>query len=946
MAPEPRPKAAQDRTPVCIITLFLTGALFATGAAGTAKDDPYPRFQGARIGVITVQFHDFNEHEDLSNWTDMARKVVHLREGDVFSTTLLNDSKKALALLNKFSDIRTAVRLDKGSLAVDFDLTPCRFIRNIDIRGNAVILESEITGIMSIHAGTVFKPEQLPEQEKLVREKFIAEGYINPGITARGERSKRDGKYTVYITIQPGAYFSYGNITIDGNQALSDIEIKYRLFSETFRFIESEFKNNITAIKKQYWKRGYPEADIRYTLNRDSANRLVDIVITIHEGPKYKIKFSGNKRFWDITLKKSLVLSERGNANDAGARKSAQNITSLYKTKGYPGARVKLDIRQTRDGEKERKALTFVIDEGPRVDVARLQITGNASFSEKTILDMMGTRASGRIIKRRFDADVLNNDMLIIRSFYIKKGFMDAGVTSNVRLSRDRTQASIQIVILEGTATRVSSIVFMGNHVLTDTQIRKKIALAPGSLYQESDVAAAENQISSLISEKGYPYVTVKGSAAITDDRSKAAIVFQITEGKQVRLGTVNFSGNIRTRTSYLRKQLSLNPGDPVSIPRFLEEYKNISDIDIFQGVNLATLGIEEKRERADLFIDVIEKKPYLFSIGGGYNSEKGLYANTALEDRNFLGRYKSVWIRGEAAQTGYSGAAGFTEPRLIGARASATVSFSIDKIKEFNQTFGTLVYGPSCSIKSAWLDSLTAGLAVSYQERKMLGYFSIEDITDPDKTSRFNLRRIILFSAALSYDRRDSFIRPRKGFQTSLTIDASVDLTRTKKQFFSHDYSDNFIKYQYGLKFYVTPWSRLTFAAHAMLGYIQPYTSVKGVISDQLFYLGGIGDVRGFKENKLKYDVFNKPVGGRASAAASIEARIDLGYNFELSGFFDAGRIDNSFHDFFRVRMSAGAGLRYVTPLGPIGLLYGFKINKLKGEDLGVLHLSIGYTF
>lgn len=79
---------------------------------------------------------------------------------------------------------------------------------------------------------------------------------------------------------------------------------------------------------------------------------------------------------------------------------------------------------------------------------------------------------------------------------------------------------------------------------------------------------------------------------------------------------------------------------------------------------------------------------------------------------------------------------------------------------------------------------------------------------------------------------------------------------------------------------------------------------------------------------------------------AASIEARIDLGFNFELSGFFDAGRIDNTFHDWYRLRMSAGAGLRYVTPVGPIGLLYGFKINRLKGEDLGVLHVSIGYTF
>ena len=95
-----------------------------------------------------------------------------------------------------------------------------------------------------------------------------------------------------------------------------------------------------------------------------------------------------------------------------------------------------------------------------------------------------------------------------------------------------------------------------------------------------------------------------------------------------------------------------------------------------------------------------------------------------------------------------------------------------------------------------------------------------------------------------------------------------------------------------------------------------------------------------------LRYVWFKNPVGGRAMLAASIEARIDLGFNFELSGFFDAGRIDNSFEKFFRMRMSAGLGLRYMTPVGPIGLLYGFKINKLKSEDMGMLHVSIGYTF
>lgn len=946
MRPEYRPliKGSRALALSCILILIFVSS--SSGKVRQKGGDAYARYQGVRIGTISIRFHEFNRNEKAAGWEQAVRSLIRFKEGDRFSTSLFDDSTEAIALLKKFSDVRPALRLEGGALVVEYHLTPYRFVKNIVIRGNGSVLESDIIAVMTMHAGNVFKPEQLPEQEKLVRDKLIAEGFIDPAVSARAAMSTRDGNYTVYITIQRGGYYTYGDLTITGNRAVPGLAIRYMLFSETFRFIENEFRNNIAAVKKHYWKNGYPEADIIYTLNRDRASGRVDIAITVHEGPKYKIDFSGNRQFWKITLKKSVTLAEQGNKNDTIARKNAQSIASRYKSKGYPYAQVKLDIRKTQEDGKERKALTFVIEEGPRVFVERLEINGVQSTSEKKIRSLMRTAASGIFFKKVYDPDVLNNDILVIKSFYTKNGFMDALVTPYVRLSRDRTKATVQIEIVEGPRTLISSIEFKGNRALTDADILKKLDLKPGVPFQESAVAGAENQISSLFSAKGYPYVTVKGSTVMNDDRSRAAILFTINEGTLVLLGSVNFSGNMRTRTSYLQRQLSLKPGDPVSLAVMLEEYKNTSDIEIFQSVSLTTFGIEEKKDRADLYIDIVEKKPFQFNIGGGYNSDRGFYANAGLEDRNFLGRYKSLWIKGEASQTGYSSSAGFTEPRLIGTKSSATLSFSVEKLKEFNQSFGTFVYGPAFTIHSVWFDSLSADFGTSYQERKMLGYFSLDDINDPDKMSQFHLRRILLFSVGLSYDRRDSFIRPRNGIFTSLTVGCSVDLSGVKEQLLGDEYSDNFIKYQYNLKLYYTPWPRLTFAAHGMLGYIQPYTSVRGIIQDQLFYLGGIGDVRGFRENMLKYDEFRKPVGGRATVAAGIEARIDLGWHLELTGFFDAGRIDNSFEKFFRMRMSAGLGLRYMTPVGPIGILYGFKINKLKSEDLGMLHVSIGYTF
>ena len=100
--------------------------------------------------------------------------------------------------------------------------------------------------------------------------------------------------------------------------------------------------------------------------------------------------------------------------------------------------------------------------------------------------------------------------------------------------------------------------------------------------------------------------------------------------------------------------------------------------------------------------------------------------------------------------------------------------------------------------------------------------------------------------------------------------------------------------------------------------------------------------------ENLLRFDSDGQAVGGREIIQASIEARYDLGLNLEASIFYDTGAVRNAqspggtddFQD------SVGIGLRYMTPVGPIGFLYGWKLDPRPGESSGRLHFSMGYTF
>jgi outer membrane protein insertion porin family len=157
----------------------------------------------------------------------------------------------------------------------------------------------------------------------------------------------------------------------------------------------------------------------------------------------------------------------------------------------------------------------------------------------------------------------------------------------------------------------------------------------------------------------------------------------------------------------------------------------------------------------------------------------------------------------------------------------------------------------------------------------------------------------------------------------------------------------DDFIKYQGAIHFYHSLLEPVTLAVTGRAGYIDPKNDSIPVVDDQLFYLGGISSVRGYAENLLLRDDDDDPVGGRRSLSGSIEARMQVKKLLSLILFYDAGKLDRTYTPAdTEIRSSVGLGLGYRTPVGPLSLYYGYKLNRQPDESPGRFHFSIGYTF
>jgi outer membrane protein insertion porin family len=428
--------------------------------------------------------------------------------------------------------------------------------------------------------------------------------------------------------------------------------------------------------------------------------------------------------------------------------------------------------------------------------------------------------------------------------------------------------------------------------------------------------------------------VTVKASTSYNRDRTLADLAYDVDPGPRVTVGDIFISGNLRTDERVIRRELEIQPGAPLSLRSLHDGQRNLRDLAIFHDVSYRTIGLKEKAQTVNQFVEIEEAKPYYSEFSVGYESDTGLYGRAKIGDHNLFGWNKDLWASGEISETGYRLEIRLTEPRFLGMHLMASIGAFYEELTEFNQPFGTRTTGGSLSFGKDWGEHWTTALSFRLEKRDQ---FSVDD-RSPDEEEE-DTRTIFVTTPYVRYDSRDSFVRPTRGLLSSLSVDISKGI---------QNQLDDFVRYQFDTRYYLTPIERVTFAGLGRIGQVISYAGTKEVPDDQLFYLGGIQDVRGYKENLLRFDENGDPVGGKRTTVGSLEARIDLGMNFELTTFFDIGSVQNtqveSGSD--RFRSSVGLGLRYITAIGPIGLLYGYKLDRKEGESAGRFHLSIGYSF
>jgi outer membrane protein insertion porin family len=887
---------------------------------------------------------------DANRWGNLVKKLIFLEQDEPFSVEKFQNSLQALKSSNLFKAVHVSENVDKqGRLSLYFYVTPYPQVKDIKIYGAFPLLEREILNAMQLRSGDVHRPERLLDRADAIVRLYKKEGFIDPKVHMIALKDPSDGDFVINVHIDKGDFFHVRRIDITGNRAFSKLRLRLRigtwkllpLPASLKRFKEEEFAKDIRKLIQFYRQKGYPDVGVDSVSKKDMNTHTVSIYITINEGPRYRIGFVGNTAFYSWTLKKDLVLFKEGNQRDIGLRKSIRKIKARYLDAGYRDCRIKMTSEVKQEKENRIRQIRMIIDEGPEYIVNAVNIAGNVAIDTETIKKQILSRSPEFFNKGAFVLNTLEEDAQAIISLYVKQGYMAPVVDSRLRINEvikdNKKRVNIVFDIKEGVQTRVTSVKFPGLNVLSKSEILDAVALKKGSVFRSHMIESDENEVSSLISEKGYPLVKVKGTVNISDDKTGADLTFKVNEGRFVKMGHVASTGNFLTKERVITDELELQPGESFSLIRLLESQRTIRNINAFESVDFRTFGLKEEADAVNLLVEVEEKKPYYAQFSTGYDTERKLYGNILAGDQNLFGLNKDVWGRAEISQIGYRGDLGISEPRFLTTRIRSTVNLFGEEREEFNKEFGTRNKGFSVSFYHEFFRNLKAIFSFVYNYREQ--YLRVPGPIPVGEEEKYEPRSILVTQPSLIYNSMDSYIRPRNGIYSALSVDISKGIQNSL---------DDFLKYRFEIRKYITPVENMTFALRGRVGHITPFEEASTIPEDQLFFLGGTADVRGFDENRLRFNDAGEAVGGRTEVLGNIESRFALGPDFEFSLFYTMGSIRNALVDegSDEFRSSAGIGLHYFTPVGPVGVYYGHKIDRKEQESSGEFHFTIGFRF
>jgi outer membrane protein insertion porin family len=716
------------------------------------------------------------------------------------------------------------------------------------------------------------------------------------------------------------------------------------------------------AIKSLY-RTGFFK-DVRIEADQDI------LLITVQERPSIAdIQFSGNKAFQSDKLKegmKGIGLAEGQIYDKSKLEFAEQEIKKQYLAQGKYTATVKTSASPL---ERNRVAIRFDIEEGIVSRIKEINVVGNQLYTKSDVTSEFELKTTNWLSwwykDDQYSKQKLTSDLEKLKSFYMNRGYLEFSIDSTqVSITPDKEDVYITINISEGPKYKVSDVKLAGDlQQVPEGELQNLIKIKKDDIFNREKITESTKGMNARLGNDGFAFSNVNAIPEINKEEHTASFTFFVDPGRKVYVRRIDIEGNERTRDDVIRREFRQVESGWYAADKIDRSKVRLNRTQFFSDVNIETPAVPGSTDQVDLKVKVKERNTGSIMFGAGLSSSEGIVGSFNVTQANFLGTGDRVSAQVNTGSVNKTYSLSVTKPFYT----PEGISLGYDVYRrDVNTsslnvvTYNTSSYGAGIrfGVPLSEKNAISYGLTLDNTEVSALSADSpvryqqyCQKVSGSSSGCTMNS---LTASLGWSIDSRDDILFPKKG-----------ELRRVSGEIATPGLDLQIYKLTLQETWYKDVTKDLTVMLNGQFGYANSYGG-KEFPFYKNFYVGGVNTVRGYAQGSIgpvclvgdtscgsNTSTSNMFMGGNKQIVMNAELFMPVPFiknnnQFRLSAFIDAGNVysmDQSV-TLGDLRYSAGMGVLWVSPFGPLKLVYAKPFNNQSTDKTESIQFQMGQQF
>jgi outer membrane protein assembly complex protein YaeT len=910
----------------CLIITHTIVFLSMMSSAGFAQGPPIVRSSGRTILDLQVEGDRISSEE--------LRALVPFSQGSKLRPELVREGTVNFYRTGLYERVNVLLKESPEGVTLKYSLYPKKWLEQIEFKGTLYLDDRELLSKIDLRSSEEITDDKLLKNVERLLQYYRFRGFADSEITYHTE-SGADNRTKVIFRIREGNRLFISDVRLAGDVGISRTKLLSIVSSMPGTRLDGEdLDSDLKKVRDHLREKMYLTPTLTYSVEPavDFPNAVL-VIFNINRGPYFKLQVLMNdKEEAEKRTKRMRSVFLKSTTPGKAKLSMEKDVLDLYRKAGYPLTSVALEDRMDESGNR---FITFGIDRGLKTIISDLQVDGVKFLPEERV-----SRALGLVVGEPYVKSDMERGMENLAREYRQEGFLSTEFTRqplNFIAREGYQEVVIQLKVREGPRNVIKTLSVAGNPV-NEKRTGELLGIKAGDPYVPEFVNTGRDSLLQELGRIGYLYASVTVEEPVIHPDDTVSLVITVREGPRVRLGTVIVTGNESVDTRIIRTALDLNRGEILTRDKLLRAQERIYDLKVMSSVDVQLAEPEVPDVHKDLMVRVKERAKYVVGFRIGYGSEDKLRGEISVTNRNVKGMARSLALRGKVSDIERSNTLLYSHPWLQSLPIDMTLSLS--DLVENRESYSR----DSLSVAADFVRALserTEARAGYFFEGLRLFDVSPDAQLSTDDEGRTDVAALV---GEVLHDGRDDFLDPWSGFLGDIILEYAARFLGSKTEYY---------KTEIAMRRYVTLKDSLVLAGLVRLGLVSAYGESDEVIISKRFFLGGQNSVRGYQLDSLgPIEAGGDPIGGNYMLNANLELRYPVYRTLRGVLFVDSGSVwlesgARPEDEEFKLRAAAGAGLRWSSPIGPLSLDYGYKLNPAtEDEERSRIHFSIGHAF